>query len=85
LLLLINNRYKVYINIIIIESILKDIKRKDIKPGTIVKIVEKENQKTGKLTKGIVKKILTSSSTHPYGIKVILDNDVVGRVKEIIK
>ena len=64
---------------------MKDIKRKDVKPGTIVKIVEKENQKTGKLTKGIVKKILTSSSIHPYGIKVILDNDVVGRVKEIIK
>ena len=64
---------------------MKTIKRKDVKPGTIVKIVEKENQKTGKLTKGIVKKILTSSSTHPYGIKVILDNDVVGRVKEIIK
>jgi uncharacterized repeat protein (TIGR03833 family) len=64
---------------------LKIIKRKDVKPGTIVKIVEKENQKTGKLTKGIVKKILTSSATHPYGIKVILDNDVVGRVKEIIK
>lgn len=64
---------------------MKTIKRKDVIPGTIVKIVEKENQKTGKLTKGIVKKILTSSSTHPYGIKVILDNDVVGRVKEIIK
>ena len=64
---------------------LNIIKRKDVKTGTIVKIVEKENQKTGKLTKGIVKKILTSSSTHPYGIKVILDNDVVGRVKEIIK
>lgn len=64
---------------------MKTIKRKDVKPGTIVKIVEKENQKTGRLTKGIVKKILTSSSTHPYGIKVILDNDVVGRVKEIIK
>ena len=64
---------------------MKIIKRKDVKPGTIVKIVEKENQKTGKLTKGIVKKILTSSATHPYGIKVILDNNVVGRVKEIIK
>ena len=64
---------------------MKIIKRKDVKPGTIVKIVEKENQKTGKLTKGIVKKILTPSSTHPYGIKVILDNDVVGRVKEIIR
>ena len=61
------------------------IKRKDVKPGTIVKIIEKENQKTGKLTKGIVKKILTSSATHPYGIKVIIDNDAVGRVKEIIK
>ena len=70
---------------IIIEGIVKEIKRKDVKPGTIVKIEEKENQKTGKLTKGIVKKILTSSSTHPYGIKVILDNDVIGRVKEIIK
>ena len=64
---------------------MKRITRKDVKPGTIVKIVEKQNQKTRKLTKGIVKKILTPSSTHPYGIKVILDNDVVGRVKEIIK
>ena len=64
---------------------LNIIKRKDVKPGTIVKIIEKENQKTGKLTKGIVKKILTSSATHPYGIKVIIDNDAVGRVKEIIK
>ncbi len=64
---------------------LNIIKRKDVKPGTIVKIVEKENQKTGKLTKGIVKKILTSSATHPYGIKVIIDNDAVGRVKGIIK
>lgn len=64
---------------------LNIIKRKDVKPGTIVKIVEKENQKTGKLTKGIVKKILTSSATHPYGIKVIIDNNAVGRVKEIIK
>jgi uncharacterized repeat protein (TIGR03833 family) len=68
-----------------LKAILKRITRKDVKPGTIVKIVEKQNQKTGKLTKGIVKKILTPSSTHPYGIKVILDNDVVGRVKEIIK
>jgi uncharacterized repeat protein (TIGR03833 family) len=64
---------------------VKTIRRNDVKPGTIVKIIEKKNQKTEKLTKGIVKKILTSSSTHPYGIKVILDNDVVGRVKEIVK
>jgi uncharacterized repeat protein (TIGR03833 family) len=60
------------------------IKRKDIKPGTIVKIIEKTNQKTGELTEGIVKKILTSSSTHPYGIKVILESGIVGRVKEIV-
>ena len=60
------------------------IKRKDIKPGTIVKIIEKTNQKTGELTEGIVKKILTSSSTHPYGIKVILESGIIGRVKEIV-
>ena len=63
---------------------MKSIKRKDIKPGTVVKIIEKENQKTGELTEGIVKKILTSSPTHPYGIKVILENGIVGRVKEIV-
>jgi uncharacterized repeat protein (TIGR03833 family) len=64
-----------------LESI---IKRKDIKPGTLVKIIEKANQKTGEMTEGIVKKILTSSSTHPYGIKVILESGIVGRVKEIV-
>ena len=63
---------------------MKSIKRKDIKPGTVVKIIEKENQKTGELTEGIVKKILTSSATHPYGIKGILDSGIVGRVKEIV-
>lgn len=60
------------------------IKRKDITPGTLVKIIEKANQKTGERTEGIVKKILTSSSTHPYGIKVILESGIVGRVKEIV-
>ena len=63
---------------------MKSIKRKDIKPGTVVKIIEKANQKTGELTEGIVKKVLTSSATHPYGIKVILESGIVGRVKEII-
>jgi uncharacterized repeat protein (TIGR03833 family) len=63
---------------------LNNIKRKDIKPGSIVKIIEKENQKNGKLTYGIVKKILTSSATHPYGIKVILESGIVGRVKEVL-
>ena len=63
---------------------MKSIKRKDIKPGTVVKIIEKANQKKGKLTEGIVKKILTSSATHPYGIKVILESGIVGRVNEIV-
>ena len=63
---------------------MESIKRKDIKPGTIVKIIEKANQKTGELTEGIVKKILTSSATHPYGIKVILESGIIGRVKEIV-
>ena len=60
------------------------IKRKDITPGTLVKIIEKANQKTGEMTEGIVKKILTSSSSHPYGIKVILQSAIVGRVKQIV-
>ena len=60
------------------------MKRKDITPGTLVKIIEKANQKTGERTEGIVKKILTSSSTHPYGIKVILESGIVGKVKEIV-
>ena len=63
---------------------MKNIQRKDIKPGAVVKIIEKANQKTGELTEGIVKKVLTSSATHPYGIKVILESGIVGRVKEIV-
>ena len=59
-------------------------KRADIKIGSEVKIVQKHDQRTGKLTEGIVEKILTNSPNHPHGIKVRLDNGVVGRVKEII-
>jgi uncharacterized repeat protein (TIGR03833 family) len=58
--------------------------RAEIKPGLRVKIVLKKNQKTGKLTEGIVKDILTNSSVHPHGIKVRLESGEVGRVKEII-
>ena len=50
----------------------------------MVKVVEKGNQKTGKLTEGIVKEILTKSLSHPFGIKVRLENGIVGRVKETI-
>lgn len=59
-------------------------KRSNIKIGLNVKVVKKEDQKTGKLTEGIVSKILTNSPTHPHGIKVKLDDGVVGRVKEIL-
>ena len=58
--------------------------RADIKPGMTVLIVLKQDQPTGKLTKGIVKDILTKSSTHPHGIKVRLQDGQVGRVKEIL-
>lgn len=58
--------------------------RLDIKRGSNVKVVEKQNQKTGELTKGTVQDILTNSKNHPHGIKVRLENGVVGRVKEII-
>ncbi len=59
-------------------------KRIDIKPGTRVQIVEKQNQRTGTLTEGIVARILTSSPTHPHGIKVMLEDGKVGRVQNII-
>ncbi len=60
-------------------------RRDDVQPGAMVKVVEKHNQRTGQMTEGVVKKILTSSDIHPHGIKVLLDSGVVGRVKEIIK
>ncbi len=58
--------------------------RKNIKPGLDVKIVEKQNQRSGKLTAGLVKDILTKSANHPHGIKVRLEDGRVGRVKEIV-
>ncbi len=58
--------------------------RTNIKPGTTVLIVLKQDQRTGKLTKGIVKEILTKSPNHPHGIKVRLQDGQVGRVKDII-
>ena len=57
--------------------------RVNIKPGLQVSIVLKQDQRSGKLTKGIVKDILTKSPTHPYGIKVRLESGQIGRVKEI--
>jgi uncharacterized repeat protein (TIGR03833 family) len=57
----------------------------DVKIGTPVKIVMKEDQRTGKLTEGIVKDILTKSPKHPHGIKVRLETGEVGRVKEVLR
>lgn len=59
--------------------------RSNIKPGLTVLIVLKQDQGTGKLTRGVVKDILTKSPTHPHGIKVRLVDGRVGRVKEIIE
>jgi len=59
-------------------------KRSVIKVGLRVKIVLKKDQRTGNLTEGIVKNILTNSAVHPHGIKVRLESGEVGRVKEII-
>lgn len=60
-------------------------KRANIKPGMTVLVVLKQDQRSGKLTQGIVKDILTKSPNHPHGIKVRLENGLVGRVKEIIE
>jgi len=59
-------------------------KRSDIKPGLRVSVVLKKDQQTGKLTQGIVRNVLTKSSTHPHGIKVRLESGEIGRVKEIL-
>ena len=59
-------------------------KRKNIKVGAEVFVVQKQDQRTGKLTEGIVEKILTVSAIHPHGIKVRLIGGIVGRVKKII-
>jgi uncharacterized repeat protein (TIGR03833 family) len=59
-------------------------KRTDIRPGARVRVVQKADQSSGKLTEGIVRDILTPSPEHPRGIKVRLANGIVGRVKEIL-
>lgn len=59
-------------------------KRSDVKPGLLVNIVQKHYQRTGELTEGIVKNLLTNSPTHPHGIKVRLETGEVGRVQEIL-
>ena len=58
--------------------------RSSIQPGMTVLIVLKQDQRSGKLTRGVVKDILTKSPTHPHGIKVRLEGGAVGRVKQIV-
>lgn len=60
-------------------------KRSNIKIGEWVEIVEKQNQRSGELTEGQVKRILTKSSSHPHGIKVMLTSGEVGRVKRVLE
>jgi len=59
--------------------------RASLKVGMTVLIVLKQDQRTGKLTRGVIKDILTKSPNHPHGIKVRLENGQLGRVKEIVK
>ena len=61
-----------------------NITRDKISPGITVQIVQKADQRSGKLTQGIVKRILTSSNFHPYGIKVQLEDGKVGRIQNIV-
>ena len=63
---------------------MRGTNRADIKVGARVKVVQKQDQRTGTLTEGIVRDILTKSATHPHGIKVRLESGIVGRVKEIL-
>ena len=59
--------------------------RKDVRPGLTVNIVLKQDQRTGRLTRGVVKDVLTKSSHHPHGIKVRLETGEVGRVKGLVE
>jgi uncharacterized repeat protein (TIGR03833 family) len=66
-------------------TVMNAINRVKIKPGQCVLIVLKKDQRSGKLTEGIVKDILTKSPTHPHGIKVRLESGEIGRVKEVLE
>ncbi len=58
--------------------------RQNIQVGKHVAIVQKHDQRTGNLTEGVVKRLLTKSSNHPHGIKVQLESGVIGRVKQVL-
>lgn len=59
--------------------------RKNIAVGALVDVVQKQDQRTGRLTRGRVARLLTKSPTHPHGIKVMLDSGIVGRVQHVLQ
>jgi uncharacterized repeat protein (TIGR03833 family) len=63
---------------------MEGTRRADIKPGIDVMVELTEHKRTGRLTEGKVKEVLTSSPNQPHGIKVMLENGLVGRIKQII-
>jgi uncharacterized repeat protein (TIGR03833 family) len=63
---------------------MEGTRRVDVKPGIEVMVELSEHKRTGRLTGGKVKEVLTSSPNHPHGIKVLLENGMVGRIKQII-
>jgi uncharacterized repeat protein (TIGR03833 family) len=63
---------------------MKGTRRADIRPGIDVMVELAEHKHTGRLTKGKVKEIITSSPNHPHGIKVMLEDGLIGRIKQII-
>jgi uncharacterized repeat protein (TIGR03833 family) len=65
--------------------VMEGTRRADIRPGIFVMVELSEDKRTGKLTGGRVKEVLTSSPSHPHGIKVMLDSGLVGRIKQIGK
>lgn len=65
-------------------DIMSGTVRKNIKIGATVMVVQKQDQRSGKLTEGVVQRILTNSQNHPRGIKVMLEGGIVGRVKEVV-
>ena len=62
---------------------MEGTKRANIKVGAEVAVVQKHHQRSGELTEGVVKRLLTKSSNHPHGIKVQLVTGIVGRVKKV--
>ena len=63
---------------------MEGTRRANVKPGIDVMVELTEHKRTGKLTGGKVKEVITSSPIHPHGIKVVLENGLIGRIKQII-